>query len=159
MIRSGNIFANLPIRLPREEATILAERPGAMVERIVSTGQASEPGFWYDQNFAEWVIVLTGAAGLRIEGEEATRRLGPGDHVELPPHVRHRIEWTDPDRPTVWLAVHWKDCGSRGAEERATGFSRRSEERRKPPCPRAGQSPAPPSVERRRVPAPPWRKS
>ena len=49
MIRSGNIFTSLPTRLPEEEATVLAEWPGAIVERIVSTGQASPPGFWYDQ--------------------------------------------------------------------------------------------------------------
>ena len=108
MIRSGNIFGNLPMRLPREEATVVADRPGAVVERIVSTGQASPPGFWFDQNWAEWVVVLAGAAGLQVEGEAASRVLRPGDYVELPPHVRHRVEWTDPDRPTVWLAVHWR---------------------------------------------------
>lgn len=108
MIRGGNIFANLPTHLPQEEATILAERAGAVVERIVSTGQASPEGFWFDQDWAEWVILLAGAAGLWIEGEAAPRRLKPGEYVELPPHVRHRVEWTDPDRPTVWLAVHWK---------------------------------------------------
>ena len=109
MIPSGNIFANLPARLPMEEATVIAGRTGAVVERIVSTGQASAPGFWYDQDWAEWVVVLSGAASLLIEGERAARRLGPGDYVELPAHVRHRVEWTDPDAPTVWLAVHWKD--------------------------------------------------
>ena len=85
MIRSGNLFANLPERLPEEEAAILADRPGAVVERIVSTGHASPPGFWYDQDWAEWVIVLEGAAGLRIEGEAAPRRLGPGDYLEFLP--------------------------------------------------------------------------
>lgn len=114
MIRSGNIFANLPTRLPREEATVLAEWPGAVVEQIVSTGQASPPGFWYDQDWTEWVIVLEGGAGLSIEGEEAPRILRPGDYLELPPHVRHRVEWTDPDRPTVWLAVHWKSGAGQG---------------------------------------------
>ena len=85
MIRSGNIFANLPERLPEEEATVLAEWPGAVVERIVSTGQGSPPGFRYDQDWAEWVVVLAGAAELRIEGEGAARRLEPGDFVEIPP--------------------------------------------------------------------------
>ncbi len=108
MVRNGNIFANLPERLPEEEATLLASHPGAVVERIVSTGQGSPPGFWYDQDWAEWVVVLAGAAGLSIEGEKTARILRPGDYVELPAKVRHRVEWTDPDRPTVWLAVHWK---------------------------------------------------
>lgn len=115
MIRSGNIFANLPTRLPQEEATVLAEWPGAVVERIVSTGQASPPGFCYDQAWREWVIVLEGAAGLSIEGEDGLRILRSGDYLELPPHVRHRVEWTDPDRPTVWLAVHWKSGAGQGA--------------------------------------------
>jgi cupin 2 domain-containing protein len=114
MTRSGNIFGNLPTRLPQEEARVLAEWPGAVIERIVSTGQASPPGFWYDQDWTEWVIVLDGAAGLTIEGEAGQRRLGPGDYVELPPKVRHRVEWTDPDRPTVWLAVHWKSGAGQG---------------------------------------------
>ena len=69
MIRSGNIFGNLPMRLPREEATVVADRPGAVVERIARPGQASPPGFWFDQNWAEWVVVLAGAAGLQVEGE------------------------------------------------------------------------------------------
>jgi cupin 2 domain-containing protein len=107
MIRSGNLFADLPARSDAELTTILAARPGARVERIVSTGQASPAGFWHDQDWAEWVIVLEGAAGLLVEGEERPRILRPGDYVELPAHARHRVEWTDPDRPTVWLAVHW----------------------------------------------------
>jgi cupin 2 domain-containing protein len=107
MIRGGNLFADLPAELNAEQTTILADWPGARVERIVSTGQASPAGFWYDQDWAEWVIVLSGAAGLLVEGEERPRTLQPGDYLELPAHVRHRVEWTDPDRPTVWLAVHW----------------------------------------------------
>ncbi len=91
--------------------TILAEAPGARVERIVSMGQASPAGFWYDQDRTEWVILLQGAAGLLIEGEERERSLSPGDYVEIPPGVRHRVEWTLADRPTVWLAVHWTGKG------------------------------------------------
>jgi cupin 2 domain-containing protein len=111
MVRSGNIFANIPARLRDEEVTILAERPGAVVERIVSTGQGSPPGFWYDQDWTEWVILLAGAARLLIEGEGAPRTLQPGDFVEIPSHVRHRVEWTLEDAPTVWLAVHLKGDG------------------------------------------------
>jgi cupin 2 domain-containing protein len=105
-LRSGSLFAGVPTRLDKEEITTLARLPGASIERIVSTGQASPPGFWYDQDWTEWVVVLAGSAGLLIEGDEAPRILYPGDHLEIPPHVRHRVEWTHPDRPTVWLAVH-----------------------------------------------------
>jgi cupin 2 domain-containing protein len=101
-----NIFAGVPTRADREEIEVLAALPGARIERIVSTGQASPPGFWYDQGWTEWVVVLAGSAGLLIEGEEAPRILAPGDYLELPPNFRHRLEWTAADRPTVWLAVH-----------------------------------------------------
>jgi cupin 2 domain-containing protein len=105
-LRSGSLFAGVPTRLDEEEITVLAALPGVRIERIVSTGQASPPGFWYDQDWTEWVVVLAGSAGLLIEGEDAPRILAPGDYLEIPPHMRHRVEWTDPDRPTVWLAVH-----------------------------------------------------
>ena len=119
MVQSGNLFANLSGQSDAEETTILAERAGAIVERIVSTGHASPPGFWYDQDWAEWVILLQGAAGLLIEGEGMERSLAPGDWVEIPPHVRHRVEWTLADRPTVWLAVHWKSAAHAGSKSSA----------------------------------------
>ncbi len=109
VLHSGNLFAEVPARLGKEEILLLAELPGARIERIVSTGQASPPGFWYDQDQTEWVVLLAGSAGLMIEGEAAPRVLSPGDYVELPPHVRHRVEWTDADQPTVWLAAHGKE--------------------------------------------------
>ena len=105
-LRIGNLFAGVPARLNEEETRVLAELPGARIERIVSTGQASPPGFWYDQDRTEWVVLLTGSAGLMIEGEAAPRVLSPGDTIEIPPHVRHRVEWTAADEPTIWLAVH-----------------------------------------------------
>ncbi|MCW5697577.1 MAG: cupin domain-containing protein [Bauldia sp.] len=93
---------NLP---PSETFSALFERPGVRVERIVSTGgHASPPGFWYDQAEDEWVLVLSGTARIAFDdGRELT--LGPGDHVTLPAHQRHRVSWTDPATPTVWLAV------------------------------------------------------
>jgi cupin 2 domain-containing protein len=107
-LRSGSLFADVPALRDIEETAVLAELHGARVERIVSTGQASPPGFWYDQGWTEWVVLLAGSAALLIEGEAAPRVLAPGDYVELPPHIRHRVEWTDADEPTVWLAVHGK---------------------------------------------------
>jgi len=102
----GNIFLDVPRSPLDEQVTVLLDAPHVRIERIVSAGQASPPGFWYDQERDEWVILLAGSAGLLIEGEAQPRRLGPGDHLHLPAHKRHRIEWTDPDRATIWLAVH-----------------------------------------------------
>jgi len=83
-------------------------RAGVRLVRIVSTGQASPEGEWYDQPDWEWVALLKGAAGLRIEGEAEVRALAPGDFVHIPAHTRHRVEWTAADEPTVWLALHYE---------------------------------------------------
>ncbi|MCA9055965.1 MAG: cupin domain-containing protein [Planctomycetaceae bacterium] len=100
-----NLLANLPHAVPRELTNILVQSAHARIERIVSTGHSSPAGFWYDQSEAEWVLVLTGEALLRFEDEESPRRLSAGDFVLIPPHRRHRVEWTLPGQPTVWLAV------------------------------------------------------
>ena len=68
---NGNLFAGIDEEKRDEELlTTLAERPGGRIERIVSTGQASPPGFWYDQDWGEWVVLLTGAARLRFADED-----------------------------------------------------------------------------------------
>jgi len=107
VIAAGNLFENLAAPSGAEEISVLAEKAGARIERIVSTGQASPPGFWCDQAWTEWVLVVAGWAALRFEAEPAARILGPGDWLEIPPQVRHRVEWTDAAQPTVWLAVHF----------------------------------------------------
>ncbi|HEX5328286.1 MAG TPA: cupin domain-containing protein [Acetobacteraceae bacterium] len=101
-----NLLAALPGGAMQEQFTAILSSPHVRIERIVSTGQSSPPGFWYDQDWDEWVLLIAGSAGLRIEQEGHTRPLRPGDHVTIPAHVRHRIDWTDCTKPTVWLAVH-----------------------------------------------------
>lgn len=108
MAEIANILADLPDAHAAELVASLLATPAVRIERIVSHGQASPPGFWYDQDEGEWVVVLRGAARLRIDGEPAPRQLGPGDAVDLPAHRRHRIDWTDPAQPTVWLAVFYR---------------------------------------------------
>jgi cupin 2 domain-containing protein len=106
MVATGNLFADIPARLAQEEITTLMSAPDLRIERIVSRGQSSPPDFWYDQPQAEWVIVLAGCALVTLEGDGAPMRMEPGDHVHIPAHRRHRVEWTDPAQATVWLAVH-----------------------------------------------------
>jgi cupin 2 domain-containing protein len=87
---------------------LLLARPGLRIERIVSHGQASPPGFWYDQAEGEWVLLLAGTARLRFADEADARLLGPGDFLDIAPPRRHRVEWTDPAVATVWLAVFYR---------------------------------------------------
>ncbi len=106
-ITSGNLFTVLPAAPPAcELSDVLVHRPRWKVERITSWGHATAPGEWFDQDTDEWVVLLAGAARLLIEGEPTTRELVPGDWVFLAARMRHRVEWTDTTRPTVWLAFH-----------------------------------------------------
>lgn len=100
-----NVFSSIPADIPREvfQDILIADR--LKIERIVSRGHVSPEGFWYDQDQNEWVILLKGSAGLRFEGKDDIRELVPGDYVNIPAHVKHRVEWTDPDTETVWIAV------------------------------------------------------
>jgi len=103
---NANLFADLPpTRLPEELCQILWQTGSVRLERIVSHGHITPAGQWYDQDTDEWVVLLRGAATLCLEGEELLQ-MQPGDHVLLPAHRRHRVEWTDPQQPTIWLAVH-----------------------------------------------------
>jgi cupin 2 domain-containing protein len=111
---SGNIYDQAPRGMTAgEQFTPLIVGAGIKVERIVSTGQASPPSFWYDQSWAEWVLLLSGEAGLLLEGETAPRHLKTGDYLLIPAHRRHRVEWTDANSPTIWLAIHFEPS-SRG---------------------------------------------
>jgi cupin 2 domain-containing protein len=100
-----NMLANIPRDLPEELFTRLLQAPGVRIERIVSHGHSSPAGFWYDLPEHEWVIVLKGAA--RLEFEDGTLEMLPGDYVNIPAQKKHRVAWTTPDEPTIWLAVHY----------------------------------------------------
>jgi cupin 2 domain-containing protein len=103
-----NLFDGIGDILPEEKIDKLLETPVVRVERIVSRGQASPPGFWYDQEEEEWVLLLRGSAGLRFYGWDDAVILNPGDSLLIPAHARHRVEWTDPVQDTIWLAVFFR---------------------------------------------------
>jgi len=103
-----NLLAPLPHSRFAESVDTLLNQPGIRIERIVSLGHASPPGFWYDQDEGEWVLLLSGSARLRFEDETKPRLLTPGDCLDITPHRRHRVDWTDPTMPTIWLAVFYR---------------------------------------------------
>jgi len=103
-----NLLSPLPDADAAECIDTLLTRRDLRIERIVSRGQASPPGFWYDQDEGEWVVLLTGAARLRFADETEARLLQPGDWIDIAPHHRHRVDWTDPAVPTVWLAIFYR---------------------------------------------------
>ena len=106
-MEAENLFNDIPAELPEELLTTLLSAKGLRIERIVSQGQASPPGFWYDQEESEWVVVLEGSAAVQFAGEAEPVELRQGSYLNIPAHARHRVAWTDPAQKTVWLAIHY----------------------------------------------------
>jgi cupin 2 domain-containing protein len=104
-----NLFDNLPSNISEELIEVLLQSKHVRIERIVSSGQASPDDSWYDQSEAEWVVLLRGEGKLLFEDEDEAVHMRPGDHINIRAHRRHRVEWTSPDEPTVWLAVFYRD--------------------------------------------------
>lgn len=105
----NNIFDDLPQHLPKELVQILVLAADVRIERIISHGHASPTDFWYDQAQHEWVIVLKGAA--RLQFEVGMVEMMVGDFINIPAFKKHRVDWTTPDEPTVWLGVRYGDQG------------------------------------------------
>ena len=109
MIRAKNLLDAIPAGLPDELVTTILQAGGFRIERIVSQGQCSPPGFWYDQEENEWVMVLEGHAAVQFENDPKPVELGPGSYLNIPAHARHRVARTDPNGKTVWLAIHYRE--------------------------------------------------
>lgn len=101
-----SIFDNIPSNLPEEIIETLIDGDGVRVERIVSKGQRSPNGFWYDQDENEFVILIEGNAKILLENDEPIT-LNAGDYLNIPAHKKHRIEWTDQETETIWLTVFY----------------------------------------------------
>ncbi len=106
MVHVGDLLAGISDVSGAELFETVATIAGVRIERIVSQGQSTAAGEWYDQAWHEWVLLVKGEALLLIEGEQAPHRLLPGQWMLLPAHCRHRVEWTLPDQETIWLALH-----------------------------------------------------
>ena len=118
-MKHGRLLVDLPPTGDDEETLELLSGAGVRVERIVSNGHVSPPGFWYDQAQDEWVMVLKGAAELEFE-DGSCHEMAAGYWIMIPAHVRHRVAWTCADGPTVWLAVHSAPADSDLDEDAST---------------------------------------
>ena len=122
----NNIFEKLPDAQNGEKFdSLLDERSDALDEkqfiesllkkrnfnltRIVSKGQATPEGQWDEQDMDEWFMVVKGSAGLKFKGEDEIRVMNSGDYIILPAHCPVKVEWTDQEQETIWLALHYND--------------------------------------------------
>jgi len=101
-----NIFDAIPNDLSNEILESLVENKNVKIERIVSKGHSSPESGWYDQIHNEWVMVVKGKAKLAFDNKEPVI-LAEGDYLTIEAHQKHKVEWTDADKETIWLAVHY----------------------------------------------------
>lgn len=106
--RTDNLFNNIPAAVQEEFFQTLAESGTGRIERIVSEGHATPPGEWFDQEWDEWVLLVSGGATLQFDDADPLVLI-PGDHVMIPAGCRHRVERTDSGQKTIWLAVHFDE--------------------------------------------------
>lgn len=106
-----NLFRlnNIPGQENEELVEQLIPDLGIAIERIVSTGQVSPDGFWYNQERDEWVTLLQGEARLSWKNGK-NMSLTAGDWVLIPAGEEHRVDYTSNDPPCIWLAIHGKMC-------------------------------------------------
>jgi cupin 2 domain-containing protein len=107
-MKAENLLEGIPAEVSEELLTTIHCGEGLRIERIVSQGQSSPEGFWYDQDDNEWVLVLQGNAAVQFEGEAEPVELRRGSYLNIPAHARHRVVRTDPDQQTVWLAIYYR---------------------------------------------------
>jgi len=101
-----NIFSDIPGNMEKEVFELLAQNHAVVIERIISKGHKSPESGWYDQEKNEWVLVLKGEAILSFE-DQSSVKLSEGDFINIPARKKHKVAWTDPDKETIWLAIHY----------------------------------------------------
>lgn len=104
-----NLLKITPSAPVGETLRVLLHRDHLRLEHIISQGQASPEGFWYEQEEDEWVLLLVGTATL-VFPEDQALELEEGDTVTLPAGMKHRVAACSPD--ARWLALHLDDRGS-----------------------------------------------
>ncbi len=104
-----NIFLGIKNQSPEEIFEPIIKTNQFKIERIISSGQSTDKGKWYDQDVDEWVILLKGSAGLLFESNNEKIIMKPSDYINIPAYQKHRVEWTVADEETIWLSVRYRN--------------------------------------------------
>ncbi len=100
-----NIYELPQMLNPLEKFDQIVSGKNIQIERIISTGQTTPSGQWYDQELDEWVILLQGEAELSY-ADDTRIKLKAGDYLLIPANTKHRVEYTSIAPPCIWLAVN-----------------------------------------------------
>lgn len=103
-----NLLDDVPETLPDELIETLVASQHVRIERIVSDQHSSPDGFWYDQEWPEWVCVIKGSAILEFQSPRDEIILRAGDCLLIEAHRKHRVLETSRQGKTTWLAVHYQ---------------------------------------------------
>lgn len=102
----SNLYEQIPALLKDELMDVLLTSPQIRIERIISKGHNSPKNFWYDQEQNEWILIIEGSAKIRFESDQIID-LKKGDYLNIPAHVKHRVEMTSNKTETIWLAIFY----------------------------------------------------
>jgi len=105
-VSTNSLFSNIPQNLPEEIFETIIKTDNVQIERIISYGHTTENNKWYEQDKSEWVLVIKGQATIRYEND-SLYKLNSGDYLNIPAHIKHRVEWTEKNSETIWLAIHY----------------------------------------------------
>ncbi len=100
-----NIFDKINVDKINEEFIEILRDTNIRIERIVSNGQISEDGFWYEQDENEFVLLQEGEAILEFEDRDVS--LKKGDFIDIKSRQKHRIKYTSLSEPTIWLVIFY----------------------------------------------------
>jgi cupin 2 domain-containing protein len=55
------------------------------------------------------VILLSGKATILFAEDNNSVDLGLGDYLHIKGHQKHKVTFTDPNEPSVWLCLFFSD--------------------------------------------------
>ena len=100
-----NIFDIPNVPMTEELTEILTQSKNVRIERVVSTGQVSPNGFWYDQGENEFVLLVQGEAVIGYENDQI--KLMAGDTLFIPAHQKHNVQYTSTEPACIWVCVFY----------------------------------------------------
>ena len=94
---------------PRGHATeLFTDRS---IDYLRSRKGQTQPFFLYLAYNAPHVPVHLGSLGVCVRAAQKRVEMKPGDFLNIPAFKKHRVDWTTPDEPTVWLGVRYGGQG------------------------------------------------